>query len=260
MSMLIKFLKYWHFAVILVLVIFATTPKSENTECLEEIKFAKVVNFSFNCDPLALTNRFEDPQRLFTEYHNWKGRPLYFTFGYIMGNVILVPIKIFQPIIQIESELKSWAEKHIGDTLHFYFAYFLLNISVVFVVCWSAIRLSGIDNRSIMAAVLALVISSLDIVEAGTFLMHTNIMNLAVAVGAALYFALGAQFHLLGRVSICFFGSSIGLSILIYPAFSLYLPDFLCGLLYLYIISDFAQKNIPHIESCHTLRSLLFFP
>lgn len=244
--MLKKCLKYWHLAVVFVLIIFATTPKSENTECLEEIKLAKIVNFSFNCDSISLTNRLVEPERFFVEYHNWKGRPVYFTLGYVMGNVILAPTKIVKPFISIEDELNQGTKKYVEDSLHFYFTYFLMNILIVFLVSWCAIRLSGINHRSIMAAAIALAISSLDIVEAGTFLMHTNIMNLAVAIGAAMYFALGAQFHLLERVSIYFLGSIIGLGVLAYPAFILYLPAFILGLLYYYFVSDFAQKKYPN--------------
>ncbi|WP_420547706.1 hypothetical protein [Curvivirga sp.] len=236
-------IKFWHLAVVLALAILATTPKYKDIGCLEKITLANYVNFSFNCDSPELTNRQLAPHKFFTEYHNWKGRPVYFTYGLVVGYALSGPTAFIKPLISIEDSLGIGRAAHISKVLNFYLAYFILNISIVFMCCWCAIRISGLQTTSYTAAALTLVIASLDVVEAGTFLLHTVIMNLPVAIGACFYCILGAQFKLLSRFSYISLGLFIGLSILVYPAFAILVPAFFCGLAYgIFVLKS--QRNI----------------
>lgn len=225
-------IKLWHIAVLFTLVIFTGTPKSISTGCIEEIILAKVINFSYNCDTPSLTHKLADPERFFTEFHNWKGRPVYFSYGYVVGNTLEVLTEVIKPFISVEDHMEEGKAKLVVDALHFYFAYFLLNLFIVFLCCWFAIRLSGFNSRSLPAAALAFAIASLDIVEGGTFLVHTNIMNLVAAIGTAMYFVMASQFHLLSRFSLVLLGLTTGLSILVYPALALFIPGFISGLMF----------------------------
>ncbi|MTI09385.1 hypothetical protein [Curvivirga aplysinae] len=240
-------IKFWQIAVVLALAILAATPKYRDKGCIETITMASYVSFSFNCDSPELTNRHLAPHKFFTEYHNWKGRPVYFTYGLAMGYALSGPTAFIKPLITIEDSLGVGRAKHVSNALNFYLAYFILNISIVFLCCWGALRISGLQTSGYPAMALALVIASLDIVEAGTFLLHTVIMNLPVAIGACMYCLLGAQYKLISRLSYVSLGLFIGLSILVYPAFSILIPAFICGLFFgIFVLK---QTNISIVKS-----------
>jgi hypothetical protein len=220
----------WLLAVLACVAFFLFTDKSRDTECIHNVTLYGVAALPHNCDSLTLEDKLWRADLFYTQFHNWKDRPLYQVYGVIAGSA-LVPVAFplwaaLQPGAKADKHLRKFA-----GTFNFHLAYFLLNIAVVAGCAWIAIRIAGLDLARWPAVGLAAAIASSDLVHGGVWLMHTNIFNLVSAFGALLFVVLGLQRAILPRYAVFAGALLIGCGALTYPALILIAPAYVAGCL-----------------------------
>lgn len=218
----------WILAVLAVIVLFLFTDKAEDTGCIHNVVIYGAAVLPHNCDSPVLARRQLSFDEFYTEYHSWKGRPVYHAYGWVVGSA-LVPMAL--PLLAAvlpgaQSKERLWV---FALVFNYHLAYFLLNIGVVVACAWIAIRVSGLPPDSPAAIALAAAVASTDILEGGVWLMHTNIFNLLSAFGAVFFILLGMQRALLSRGEILVAGFAVGLGILTYPALVVLAPAYVAG-------------------------------
>ena len=218
----------WLLAVLACIAVFLFTDKSKDTLCIHNVFIYDVIVLPHNCDALSLADRLLQAQTFYTEFHNWKGRPVYHAYGMVAGHA-LVPVAFplwaaLYPGARAKNQLRKFSV-----AFNFHLAYFLLNIGVVVACVWVAIRISGVAIASWPAVGLAAAIASTDLVEGGVWLLHTNIFNLVSAFGTLLFVVLGMQRTIIGRGAVLAGGFLIGLGALVYPAIAIAAPGYVCG-------------------------------
>lgn len=251
----------WIAVVLAIVAIFLFTEKARDTGCIHNVVIYGVAVLPHNCDSPVLARRLLSFDEFYTEYHSWKGRPVYHAYGMVAGNA-LVPFAL--PLLAVllpgtQSKERLWV---FALVFNFHLAYFLLNIAVVLACAWIAIRVSGLPPGSPAAIALAAAVASTDIVEGGVWLLHTNIFNLLAAFGAVLFVVLGMQRVLLSRGAVLFGGTAIGLGILIYPALAVLAPAYIAGRLFARyrIDGDGMSLGDDALETCLFLAAVAVFP
>jgi len=224
--------RWWIFAVFFVLVFFLFTHQRQDSTCTHNITVYNAIELQLNCDTNSINNYAHDPVKLVTEFHNWKGRPVYLAYGLIVGHALM---PVAQPVWRLL--IKPWVKmkayfNNFSRNFHIHLGYVLLNILVVFFCARSGLRLSKVPITNVSAIALAAAIASLDLVQGGVFMFHTNLFNMVAAVGAAIYVSMGMSAHFQTSRQVSLLGGLVGMGILTYPSIVILAPAYLVGNVY----------------------------
>lgn len=222
---------WWAAAALFCIFAFLFAPKTQGSDCIQPIAIFGAVKLVLNCDSRLLAKLYRDAEKYFTEFNNWKGRPVFFLYG-------VASAPVFQAVAApLWTALKPFASSdrslsHFGKYFSLHLAHYTLNIAAVLVAVWMAIGLLGLDPSSRLALFVSAAIASSDLVHGSVWLAHTNIFNLSAAVATAFYFRIGYQHRLCSHVALFSWALGAGLMVLVYPVFVLLLPAFVAGVLF----------------------------
>ena len=224
--------RWWFYAVALVLVFFLFTHQRDDTTCHHTVKIYGLLEIQLGCDTHSIHGLADDPAKIYTEFHNWKGRPVYLTYGLLTGQALMPFVKpVWHVLVKPWTQVKAMMDDF-SRYIHWHVAFILLNIAFVFYAVRLGLRMSEVPISSAAAVALAMALSSLELIQASVFAFHTNIFNVAAALGAAAYASLGisARFQSPGQVALL--GLIVGAAILVYPSIAIAGPAYLMGNLY----------------------------
>lgn len=206
-------------------------PKSPGSDCVQVIRFFGAAELALNCDSRLLAKLYRDAEKYFTEFNNWKERPVFFSYGVVAAPVmqpIAAPLwQVLRPSAQSDRSLS-----HFGTYFSLHLAHFVLNIGVVLFAIWMTLNLLGLDPASRLALALTAAIATSDLVHGGLWMAHTNIFNLLAVIACAFYFRIGFQHRLLTPGATFAWAGFAGLLVLVYPILMLALPAFVAGILF----------------------------
>jgi len=222
----------WVVAVASVLLFFLFTPKTYETPCVQNITIYNSINFALNCDTQSIIHRTNDVTRFFTEFYSWRSRPVFVAMGYFLGEALR---PIAQPIWWLALNPGAQARHSLisyGLNFHYHLAFMILNIIIVFGCVRGVLHISQIPIINITALALALAVSSIDLVEVGTYMGHTHLYNMIAIVGAALYVSFGMSARYQSNWHVIVLGFLVGIGILCYSIIAILAPAFFMGLIY----------------------------
>ena len=222
--------RWWIVVALFCICFFLFTPKTPSSNCIQIIKFANAVELPLNCDSRLLAKLYRSAGTYFTEFNNWKGRPVYFLYG-VLAAPIMEPVAV-----PLWAAIGGFADSdrklsHYRKYFSLHLAYYALNIVVVIFSIWLALNLLGLAHQSWLAIALSGAIASTELVAGTVWLAHTNIFNLCAAITCAFYVCLGYQIRITKPRSLFVWAGCAGLLVLVYPLFIVTLPAFAVGLL-----------------------------
>lgn len=218
----------WILIALAIMGFFLFVPKTPGTECIQIIRFATAVEVPLNCDSRLLAKLYRNAETYFTEFNNWKGRPVFFVYGVFAAPVmeaVAVPLWAVVGGTAVSDRKIS----HYRTYFSLHLAYYALNVAVVLLTIWMAFNLVGLAATSGLALALAAAIASTDLVHGSVWLAHTNIYNLLAAIACAFFVRLGWQARETEPRMVLAWMAGAGMMLLVYPLFVILLPAFLAG-------------------------------
>ncbi len=218
----------WILIALAIMGFFLFVPKTPGTECIQIIRFAQAVEVPLNCDSRLLAKLYRNAETYFTDFNNWKGRPVFFVYGVFAAPVMeAVAVPLWAAVGGTAVSDRKISHYRTYFSLHL--AYYILNVAVVLVTIWMAFNLVGLAASSGLALALAAAIASTDLAHGSVWLAHTNIYNLMAAIACAFFVRLGWQARETEPGSVLGWMAGAGLMLLVYPLFVILLPAFLAG-------------------------------
>lgn len=241
--------RWWIVAALFCIGFFLFTPKTPSTACIQIIRIADSVQVQLNCDSRLLAKLYRNAEKYFTEFNNWKGRPVYFLYG-VMAAPVMEPIAVplWTAIGKFATSDRSLSHYRKYFSLHL--AYYVLNIGMVLFTVWLALNMLGLsradlpraglspDDRprselsgiGLLAAALSGAIASTDLVAGAVWLAHTTVFNLLAPVACSFFVLMGFQAHRIRPPTLLAWSLCAGLMVLVYPLFIILLPALFTGL------------------------------
>lgn len=226
--------RWWMLPALFCIAFFLFTPKTPSTACIQIIRIADSVQVQLNCDSRLLAKLYRDAEKYFTEFNNWKGRPVYFLYGVVAAPVMEpVAVPLWAMIGKFATSDRSLSHYRKYFSLHL--AYYALNIGMVLFTVWLALNLLGLlrtgpTRAGLLAAALSGAIASADLVAGTVWLAHTTIFNLLAPVACSFFVLMGFQARRTKPATILAWSVCAGLMVLVYPLFILLLPALFAGL------------------------------
>ena len=233
--------RWWIIPPLLCICFFLFTPKIAPSNCIQIIKFANAVQVPLNCDSRLLAKLYRDAGKYFTEFNNWKGRPVFFLYGVVTAPILEpVAVPLWSAIGGFASSDRKLSHYRKYFSLHL--AYYSLNIGVVLFSIWLALNLLGLPRSGMLAISLSGAIASSDLVAGTIWLAHTNIFNLLAPITCAFFVCIGFQNRITRPTQLFLWAGAAGLMVLVYPLFILALPAWVAGLLLAPILNRFNPR------------------
>ncbi|MEM1048355.1 MAG: hypothetical protein AAGL24_19550 [Pseudomonadota bacterium] len=218
----------WVLVALAIMAFFLFVPKTPGSACIQIIRFAQAVEVPLNCDSRLLAKLYRNAETYFTDFNNWKGRPVFFVYGVFAAPVMeAVAVPLWTAVGGTAVSDRKVSHYRTYFSLHL--AYYALNVAVVLLTIWMAFNLVGLAASSGLALALAASIASTDLVHGSVWLAHTNIYNLLAAIACAFFVRLGWQTRETEPGTVLAWMAGAGLMLLVYPLFVILLPAFLSG-------------------------------
>ena len=219
----------WLVAALLIFGLFLFTPKTPKTACIQHVTLFNAVELHVNCDTRLLAKLYRDAPTYFTEFNNWKGRPVYFLYG-VFGAPAMEAIAL--PLWAIVSPHATSDRKlsHYRTYFSLHLVYYLLNVVMVLGAIWMAFGIAGIGSAGWLPVTLSAAIATSDLVAGTLWLAHTTVFNLFAPIACAWFVLVGWQYRFANRLTILAWCLAGGLMVLVYPLFIILLPALFCGL------------------------------
>jgi len=221
--------RWWAIVALACMAFFLFTPKTPSSDCIQIITVFHAVQVPLNCDSRLLAKLYRDAEKYFTEFNNWKGRPIFFLYGVAAAPVlqaVAVPLwAVIGNFAQSDRKLS-----HYSKYFSLHLAYYLLNIGVVLFSVWLAFNLLGLASATPLAIALSAAIATTDLAAGTVWLAHTNIFNLLAPIACAWFVRLGMQARITSAGALYAWMGGGGLMLLVYPLFVILLPAFIAGL------------------------------
>lgn len=226
--------RWWMLPALFCIAFFLFTPKTPPTACIQIIRIADSVQVHLNCDSRLLAKLYRDAEKYFTEFNNWKGRPVYFLYGVIAAPVMEpIAVPLWAAIGNFATSDRSLSHYRKYFSLHL--AYYALNIGMVLFAVWLALNMLGLSRMGMaragwLAATLSAAIASTDLVAGTVWLAHTTIFNLLAPIACSFFVLLGFQVRRTKPAILHIWSVCAGLMVLVYPLFIILLPALFTGL------------------------------
>jgi len=230
---------WWMLPALFCILFLLFTPKTPPTACIQPIHIADSVQLHLNCDSRLLAKLYRDAEKYFTEFNNWKGRPVYFLYGVVAAPVMEpIAVPLWTAIASFTSSDRSLSHYRKYFSLHL--AYYALNIGMVLFAVWMALNMlgllrsepsfSGVAHAGWLAAALSAAIASTDLVAGTVWLAHTTIFNLLAPIACSFFVLIGFQARGTKPTLILAWAACAGLMVLVYPLFIILLPALFAGI------------------------------
>lgn len=223
--------KLWLIVICLLPLLFFTTPKTAENQCIKHVSLGSQVLFLHNCDTHSIGSAalnfygyvFEDDK------NPWRGRPLYIAIGAV-GAPVLSPIaiivnKYLNKKLNIDISKKKYLHKY-----PIYLSYVIFQLLCLIGICTYSFRLIGVDLTNIEKNLIAALIVSADLVQSWFWQHHSIFFGITIPIISVFAFQIGYMATIYTKnqiISKCVF---LGMGVLIYQMSILWLPMFICGM------------------------------
>ncbi|MEM7071206.1 MAG: hypothetical protein AAF403_05540 [Pseudomonadota bacterium] len=244
----------WLFLSLSIFIFFSTTEKANLTnQCLVIFKVADFFEFIRNCDFGPLEALIYDHRSTdFKDLLHWKDRPVYIALGYIFSPLAFIIDHLIQPL-GLSDMLSAYRLDDRGilqkyttlnpklfDLLYITIAYYMTHILITLAAIYLAIRMIGLQVNNWLAIALVGALASHDLVEAGLWMVHTNIFNFVFDIFIIWGFIIGYEnYQKPLNAKIILFACIVAAGLLTYPKIIIAIAMFLIG----QIIAAIANKD-----------------
>lgn len=230
--------KAWVFVVFLFPLVFLFMPKmeTENHSCLRDVSYKGQVLFIHNCDSKSIAESALDfPGYLVDEQNPWRGRPLHIAFGAFSYNLLTPFVVIIEKTIADGIDFDYGKRSNVQKkSVYFsvYLSYLISHLSLILLLILVASSFLNIKNNALNKLLLAVFIMNSDFIQGFFWQPHSSFFGISIPIIAILAFQIGFMNKIYTKKQLLVCCVLLGLGVLVYQSTILWLPMFVCGVLY----------------------------